>query len=96
MLEELFNQWTKEDFYKNTVKSTEYGFQLLLAVPGYGKEDFNISLEGNLLTIAAEKFRTQKYELPDNIEDIVAKCDKGILTLDLYKSKKKTKVIKVS
>ena len=96
MLEELFNQWAKEDFYRNTVKPTEYGFQLLLAVPGYGKEDFNISLEGNLLTIKAEKFRTQKYEVPDNIEDIVAKCDKGVLTLDLYKSKKKTKVIKVS
>ena len=50
----------------------------------------------NLLTIEAEKFRTRKYEVPDNIEDIVAKCDKGVLTLDLYKSKKKTKVIKVS
>ena len=96
MLEELFNQWAKEDFYRNTVKATEYGFQLLLEVPGYGKEDFNISLEGNLLTIEAEKFRTRKYEVPDNIEDIVAKCDKGVLILDLYKSKKKTKVIKVS
>ena len=46
--------------------------------------------------IKAEKFKTQKYELPDDIENITAKCDKGILILNLYKSKKKIKTIKVS
>ena len=96
MLEELFNQLLSENFYKNTIKPAEYGFQLMLEVPGFGKEDFNISTEGNLLIIKAEKFKTQKYELPDNIENITAKCDKGILILNLYKSKKKIKTIKVS
>lgn len=38
----------------NIVENTE-SYQLDLSVPGFEKSDFNLKLEGNLLTISAEK-----------------------------------------
>lgn len=37
------------------IKETKDDYMLMLAVPGMKKDDFNIDLEGNLLTISCEK-----------------------------------------
>jgi len=37
------------------IKETKDDYMLFLAVPGMKKEDFNIDLEGNMLTISCEK-----------------------------------------
>ena len=96
MFENLFNYLLEENSFGDTIKSTENGYLIKLYVPGYGKEDFNIEMEGNLLSIKAEGFKTKKYELPDNIKSVSAKCDKGILELELFRSKRDRKTIKVS
>jgi len=37
------------------IKETKDDYMLMLAVPGMKKDDFNIDLEGNMLTISCEK-----------------------------------------
>ena len=37
------------------IKETEAGYEVEVVAPGFAKEDFKISLDKNLLTIAAEK-----------------------------------------
>ncbi len=44
------------------VKDMEKGYEIELAVPGFAKNDFNISLDDNMLTISAEKKQEKKAE----------------------------------
>ena len=37
------------------IKETDKSYELEMAAPGYGKQDFNISIEDNMLTVSAEK-----------------------------------------
>lgn len=91
MIETLINL-LQNDFDDHVVDSST----IKLDVPGYGKEDFNITLTDNLLEIKAEGFITKKYKLSPNVKDVTAKCDKGQLEIKLHKHKEKPKVIKVS
>lgn len=42
------------------VLETDKSYELEMAAPGYNKKDFNISIENNLLTVAAEKKHGQE------------------------------------
>lgn len=95
MFNDLLDLLLEKNSFSDSIKFTENGYLLTLHVPGYGKEDFTIELDGNLLTIKAEGLTTKKYELPADVKNISAKCDKGILQIHLYKSKKDKKIIKV-
>jgi HSP20 family protein len=44
------------------ISENEGNYQLQLAAPGYDKADFNLNLEGNLLSISAEKKTETKDE----------------------------------
>lgn len=37
------------------IKETDKAYELEMAAPGYGKQDFNISMEDNMLTVSAER-----------------------------------------
>lgn len=37
------------------IKESENEFQIEVAAPGYGKDDFNVSIENNVLTISSKK-----------------------------------------
>jgi HSP20 family protein len=64
-LEDFFNRdlfnWSANNSSTNTnipavnIKETGNSFQVEMAAPGMKKEDFNISLEGNTLTISSER-----------------------------------------
>jgi len=47
------------------VKETDKTYEVELAVPGYDKKDFNISVDNGLLTVSAEK-REEKEQKQDN------------------------------
>ena len=97
MLSNLFNELLNAEYYGESVVSTENGFKIKLMVPGYGKEDFLIEQDGNMLIVASKvkEFKTHKYQLPTGIKSINATCDKGILEIDLQHSKKEKKSIPV-
>lgn len=42
------------------IKETDKAYELEMAVPGYGKKDFNISIDNNMLTVSAEKKEEQE------------------------------------
>lgn len=67
-----------------------------LLVPGYGKEDLILEQENNTLTIKdTNKDILKIIRIPNDIESIEAKCDKGILELKLNKSLENKKVIAI-
>lgn len=47
------------------IKETDKTYEVELAVPGYDKKDFNISVDNGLLTVSAEK-REEKEQKQDN------------------------------
>lgn len=97
MFQNLFNELLNTNYYGESVVSTENGFKIKLMVPGYGKEDFIIEQEGNLLIITSKvkEFKSRKFELPSGVKSISASCDKGILEIDLQNSKKEKRMIAV-
>ncbi len=68
-LSRVFDDFFKDDFFRlpattndglNTmpsvnVKETEDAFEMEVAVPGMNKDDFNINIDDNVLTISSEK-----------------------------------------
>lgn len=98
MLQTLFTDLLNTNYYGESVVSTENGLKIKIMVPGYGKEDFEIEQEGNLLVVKSKvpEFKTKKYELPHGVKSISATCDKGILEIDLFKSKKEKKSISIN
>jgi HSP20 family protein len=50
-----FNNTERKSLVPVNVKETEKSYQLEVVAPGFGKADFKINLDQNLLTISAEK-----------------------------------------
>ena len=57
-----FLDWNPTGFLQNgstlpsvNLKETDKGFEVELAAPGLNKEDFNIEVHNNILTISSEK-----------------------------------------
>lgn len=81
---------------KTNVKKTEEGIEVSLSVPGVNKEDININVNNNLMTVsykspdgedksfATNSFR-KSWTLPENTdpEFITAKSENGILKLSV-------------
>ena len=80
------------------VKESDKAYTVELAAPGMKKEDFNVHIndEGNLVVkmntrYLRREFSYSKFEqtliLPDDVkrEDISARVDNGVLTVDLPK-----------
>ncbi|RPD98738.1 Hsp20/alpha crystallin family protein [Aureibaculum marinum] len=44
------------------IKETDDTFEIELAAPGYSKKDFNVTIDGGLLNISAEKESEEKEE----------------------------------
>jgi len=60
-----FGKTVREDFWGfPPVNITEHNdvYSLQLAAPGFDKADFNLNLDGNILTISAEKKTESKVE----------------------------------
>ena len=60
LIEDFFNEsvpaWTGLSTKPRVnVRETEHNFTIEMAVPGFGKEDFNIDVVGDLLTVSARK-----------------------------------------
>src|SRR4051812_10851932 len=68
LFDEFFNEfpttWSKDAGVVPAVNiyETKDGYQLELSVPGRNKEDFQVSLENNLLTISYDKKEETKNE----------------------------------
>lgn len=63
---ELFN-WNNSNFSSTSttvpsvnIKETDDSFEVEMAAPGMEKKDFKIALEGNTLTIASQKQRSEE------------------------------------
>ncbi len=86
------------DYHKPHVRNLEDKYRISLITPGLEKKDFNITLEGNQLTIsydASEKEQSyayatkysKSYVIPadSDIENISASYKNGVLLVDLPK-----------
>ena len=84
-------------YFEESIVSTNESVKIKLCVPGYGKEDLKIEQDGNILVISSldGKLKPVKYSIPSNIKEIFAKCEKGILEIELLKAEKDKKVIEI-
>ena len=104
--ENLFN--SKPQNYSNkkdAVEKSEKEFTLTIALPGFKKEEIQISTENNILKVYAKRNKkidwlqeefSNSYQLEDNIdiEKITAKLEDGILNITLpFKEKTKPNTI---
>ena len=85
LVDDLFNSFFKNDYHEDYLKScgskpatnvfeTEKEFKIEVLLPGYQKEDLQINLHNNLLTIKVEKEqkenRTEEYKYAHREFDI--------------------------
>lgn len=93
LMNELFNELPsslgktfREDVWAHPpVNITEHAdaYQIDLSAPGYDKADFNLKLDGNILTISAEKKTENKTENEKVIrKEFTAKSFKRSFTVD--------------
>ncbi len=65
--ENEFPTFSNQEFFKTpalvNIKDTKDSYKIEIAAPGFKKEDMNVKVEGNLLTISAEaKSETEQKE----------------------------------
>jgi len=97
------------------VKAKNDKYIVIADVPGVDPKDIQVTVEGNVLTIKAERTTEAKEEqddyshierfsgtyyrqftLPQNIaaDEIIAKCDRGVLNIILPKQQKQKESVK--
>jgi HSP20 family protein len=110
----LFNDLFSDSFFTQTTKSktaniekNEKEFLLTTALPGFSKEEVQVSVENDTLKIIAKSNKkqywnkqeyNQSYILENNIDtnNIVAKLENGLLTILLpIKEQAKLKTISI-
>lgn len=65
------------------IKETQDSYVMEIVAPGFEKADFNVNLEGNLLTVSAERKREVKEEKDKNIRtEFVYRNFKRSFTID--------------
>ena len=72
------------------VKELDKEYTINVELPGYSKEDVNIEMEGDIITVSSDlkdKEFSRSIEVTEDVkpEDISANMDKGILTLRIPK-----------
>lgn len=103
----MFNSTIIKKYYDLPIVSKdENGIEIKLTLAGYEKEDLEISIESNLLTISTIENLSENLESFERCFDVSEKLDPkscianmkaGILTISLnYKKPKKAKKIKIS
>lgn len=101
---EVFDSVFGNAFNCQTLKHKAYSkndsYLLEFAVPGYEKNEIEVSIEGDIMTLCSkinEKDETfwktsfvRKFRIPKDadVTNVVAKMDKGILTVEVFKVKK--------
>lgn len=91
-----FERFINDAFFAQTfpgvqVSQDDKAWTIHLDVPGLGKEDLNIGIEGNVVRIESRKEAPRAYkaayELPQDIDvaQSGAKLENGVLTLTLAK-----------
>jgi HSP20 family protein len=94
---------------KHKTYSKDDSYLLEFAAPGYEKDEIKISVNGDVLTLSVDIKKSdetfwktsfnEKFRIPKDAdgENIKAKLDKGILTVEVFKMKeeKSLKTIKI-
>jgi len=62
LFNESFNKSVSNVFVPVNVKESEGSYQLDVVAPGFDKSDFKVNVDGNILTVSAEKKAEEKKE----------------------------------
>ncbi len=62
LFNESFNKSVSNVFVPVNVKESEANYQFDVVAPGFDKNDFKVSVDGNLLTVSAERKTEEKKE----------------------------------
>lgn len=107
--ESIFGDICKVQSIKHREYSKADSYLLEFAAPGYEKDDINISVDGDILTLSSDIKESNetfwktsfnsRFRLPKDADggNIMAKLDKGILSVEVFKTKeeKTLKTIKI-
>lgn len=91
---EYIEPWENKSDVKCKVKESEVSYTLSLALPGFKKEDIDISVEDNYLIVSSKVEKDDfkqpfenKYLIPDdvNMDQVNASMEDGILNVVIGK-----------
>lgn len=109
LLDAFFSEWSDDSGLKSRILKTKAGHEVHLVVPGVSKDEVNIDIENNLMTIShdqkenggvfATKSFSRYWKLPKSadIDNITASSENGILIIDVpNKEETKSEKIKIN
>ena len=70
---------------KTDIKETDDGYELIVDLPGFKKEDISIDIDKDCLTISAERKSEDKGDKGDKGDEIKVSLEDGYLTIEAAK-----------
>ena len=95
MFNDLFRYETVT--HQPNVDKDEWGIRVKIDVPGYGRNDLDIELEGDILKISSDAF-DKRYRIGSKLDKhrLTASVSKGVLEIKVpYKNSEKPRKIKI-
>jgi len=96
LIDSFFGEQTYESGPKSKIRKSDSGHEVFMVVPGVSKDDVNVDIENNLMTVSynqkkeqdnvfAVKSFSRSWKLPRaaDIDNITASSENGILTINV-------------
>ena len=96
LIDSFFGEQTYESGPKSKIRKNDSGHEVFMVVPGVSKDDVNVDIENNLMTVSynqkkeqdnvfAVKSFSRSWKLPRaaDIDNITASSENGILTINV-------------
>ena len=110
LIDSFFGEQTLESGPKSKVRKKDSGHEVLMVVPGVSKDDVNVDIENNLMTVSynqkkeqdnvfAVKSFSRSWKLPRaaDIDNITASSENGTLIINVpNKEDSKSEKIKIN
>lgn len=99
--DDFYNKWDRIlDPHRGTKgwQQDEDAYKIAINIPGYGKEDVEISVKEDIITINVADKNSYQYRLPKeyDLAETTAVADKGVLTVSVpLKSEPESSEIKI-
>lgn len=105
----IYNSYESQENVKFYLTEKADFYEIIGVIPGFEKEELNIEIEGNILTVSGENKQNNNFDLCSkfkkifnlrdnkiNFDRIDSSYRNGVLKINIFKKEEKNKVSKIT